>query len=214
MAIKFVSPENLSYFKGKQDTFNEGKFALKTELPTNVSQLTNDSGYQNESQVSALIEQAVASVFVFKGSVSTQTELPSSDQKVGDVYHVEDTGAEFAWDGTEWQELGTLITVTWESIQNKPSTFTPEAHTHTKDQITDLAEWAKADVKPTYTAVEVGAATADHTHAAFAQDQAGFVPAPTAEQAGYVLFGDGSWKALPEAEAMEAMSTEEIDALF
>lgn len=214
MAIKFVSPENLSYFKGKQDTFNEGKFALKTEIPANVSQLTNDSGYQTESQVSTLIEQAVASVFVYKGTVATQAELPAADQKVGDVWHVTDTGAEFAWDGAAWQELGTLVTVTWESIQNKPTTFAPEAHTHSKNDITDLAEWAKADTKPTYTAVEVGAATVDHTHAAFAQDVAGFVPAPTADQAGYVLYGNGSWGALPVSDTMEAMTTEEIDALF
>ena len=34
--------------------------------------------------------------------------------------------------------------------------FAAKAHTHTKADITDLAEWAKAPQKPTYTATEVG----------------------------------------------------------
>ena len=30
--MKVVTDENLEYFKGKQDAFNEGKFALKEEV--------------------------------------------------------------------------------------------------------------------------------------------------------------------------------------
>ena len=59
--------------------------------------------------------------------------------------------------------------IPWGSITEKPSTFTPSAHTHTKSQITDFPtsmpasdvySWAKAVTKPTYTASEVGALAA------------------------------------------------------
>jgi hypothetical protein len=33
----------------------------------------------------------------------------------------------------------TGVTVLWENVQNKPDTFAPSAHTHTKSQITDFA---------------------------------------------------------------------------
>lgn len=58
-------------------------------------------------------------------------------------------------------------------IQNKPSSFTPSAHTHTKADISDFPasmpasdvhEWAKQSSKPAYTASEVGAAASNHTH--------------------------------------------------
>lgn len=39
-------------------------------------------------------------------------------------------------------------------------------HPHEKDDITDLAAWAKADSKPSYTPDEVGAAAKSHSHVA------------------------------------------------
>lgn len=58
-------------------------------------------------------------------------------------------------------------------IQNKPSSFTPSAHTHTKADISDFPasmpasdvhDWAKQPSKPTYNASDVGAAPSNHTH--------------------------------------------------
>lgn len=47
-----------------------------------------------------------ANVFTYKGSVATYNDLPSLDNKVGDVYNVLDTGKNFAWDGITWDDLG------------------------------------------------------------------------------------------------------------
>lgn len=139
---------------------------------TKVSQLQNDSGYQTRSQLEAAISQAVASVYKVMGSCA-RADLPKSPA-VGDVWNLTDEdGMNVVWNGDSWDELGAPVVVSWDAIQGKPSTFTPSSHTHTKSQITDFPSsmpasdvyaWAKAKTKPTYTASEVGAAPASHTH--------------------------------------------------
>lgn len=81
-----------------------GTVALTSDIPTvptNISSFTNDSGYLTSSDI--------ASVLTYKGTKASYSALPSSGNSTGDVWHVTDTGAEYAWDGTEWQELGTAI---------------------------------------------------------------------------------------------------------
>ena len=51
----------------------------------------------------------LASVYKYKGSVPTYNDLPSSDQTVWDVYNVEDTWKNYAWDWTKWDDLGGII---------------------------------------------------------------------------------------------------------
>lgn len=220
MAIKFVSPENLEYFKTKQDAQNDSEFANKNSVPTSTSQLSNDSGFQTADQVSQAISNAMTSVLTYKGVKPTVADLPEAGNKVGDVWHVSDDGSEWAWNGSEWEELGTGMTVTWDSVQNKPSMFPPSAHTHMMSQITDMPEWSQQPSKPTYTYGEVGAASQNHTHAPFvgatasSAGQSGFVPAPQAAQNQSFLRGDGSWATIPSPETMKPMTTGEIDALF
>lgn len=78
-------------------------------VPTKVSDLNNDSNFQNNTQVQAAIDAAVASAFTYKGSVATVNDLPSSGNKVGDVYDVQATGMNYAWDGTKWDAMGQYI---------------------------------------------------------------------------------------------------------
>lgn len=54
------------------------------------------------------IKDSLGSVYVFKGSVNTASELPN-DAKVGDVYDAKDTGINYAWTGTEWDALGVTV---------------------------------------------------------------------------------------------------------
>lgn len=137
---QFISLDNLSYFKTKQDAFNDGKFATKVSVPTKVSQLENDIEYQTKEQLDAAINTAIASAMTYKGTKETVEELPAEDNKVGDVWHVTADGAEYAWDGTKWEVLGTTmdVSMSWEDIIGKPTEFTPAAHTHVVDDITDL----------------------------------------------------------------------------
>jgi hypothetical protein len=54
------------------------------------------------------IKDSLGSVYVFKGSVNTESELPNNAQ-VGDVYDAKDTGVNYAWTGTEWDALGVTL---------------------------------------------------------------------------------------------------------
>ena len=55
------------------------------------------------------IDQKVASVYKYKGTVATEAELPEADQVVGDVWHVTEKSKEFVWDGSKWEELGGIV---------------------------------------------------------------------------------------------------------
>ena len=107
-------------------------------LVTNVSELVNDSDYQTGAEVTAAINQAVSATLKWQGAVETVSDLPATSTK-GYVYHVNENGGEYAWDGSQWVELGSVIEHKWDSITGKPSTFTPSAHTHAQSDITGLA---------------------------------------------------------------------------
>lgn len=69
------------------------------------------------STVDSKIAAAVASNFKYMGVASNYTDLPASDAEgleVGHVYHVttkdgKTVNAEYAWNGTAWEELGSVI---------------------------------------------------------------------------------------------------------
>lgn len=86
--------------EGKQLSTEDYTTAEKTKLATYP---------ENYSTVTALIDSKVASVYKYKGTVATEAELPSSDQVVGDVYHVTEKSKEFVWDGEKWEELGGIV---------------------------------------------------------------------------------------------------------
>lgn len=85
-----------------------GALPSSTTIPSKVSDLTNDSGFQTASDVSSAISAAVGSAYKFKGSVATVADLPNNAE-VGDVYDVQATGTNYAWTGTAWDALGQLI---------------------------------------------------------------------------------------------------------
>ena len=99
-------------------TTDKATFALKTELTS----LMPKSGGAFTGAVTVLaptanmhpatkqyVDAAVSAVYKYKGSVSTEAELPEDSQTIGDVYNVEDTGMNVAWDGTKWDKLGSVV---------------------------------------------------------------------------------------------------------
>ena len=113
---------------GTEQTITNTTVALT--MPTKTRDLTNDSGYQTasdvsgsistalangsdpyqtESDVADAISSAVSSAYTYKGSVATQSALPSSGNKTGDVYDTQDTGMNYAWTGSAWDALGTYV---------------------------------------------------------------------------------------------------------
>ena len=51
------------------------------------------------------VDAKMSSLFEYKGCVHTVDELPTTRNKIGDVYNVEDTGANYAWNGQTWDKL-------------------------------------------------------------------------------------------------------------
>lgn len=78
-------------------------------VPTATSDLTNDSGFVTSSDVDTAISAAMTAVMNYKGTKATVADLPSAGNVKGDVWHVTANGGEYAWDGTEWQELGSTV---------------------------------------------------------------------------------------------------------
>lgn len=110
MANEFLNKTGLTYLWGRITAI----FATKQDVaaisvPTKVSDLTNDSNYQTGQQVSAAITAALTSAYRYKGSVATVNDLPASGNTAGDVYDVQATGVNYAWTGTAWDALGSIV---------------------------------------------------------------------------------------------------------
>ena len=102
---------------GTEQTIDTSDKSVNIAVPTAVSDLTNDSGYQTASDVQSAISTAVASAYKYKGSVATYANLPSSGNTIGDVWDVQDTGVNYAWTGTNWDALGFYVdaSILWSS---------------------------------------------------------------------------------------------------
>ena len=73
-------------------------------------------GYQPATK--AYVDQMVSWVYIYKGSVSTYTDLANiQNPEVWDVYNVVDSGMNYAWTGTAWDALwGTINYTAWDWI--------------------------------------------------------------------------------------------------
>lgn len=58
----------------------------------------------------------ITGMYKYKGSVATVSALPSTGNTTGDVYNVEASGMNYAWNGTAWDSLGEIFQIT--SITN------------------------------------------------------------------------------------------------
>lgn len=72
-----------------------------------ISPKTKQQVDKNTAAIAELQEKA-AIAYHFKGSKPTFNDLPTTGNEVGDVWDVKDTGVNYGWTGTEWDELGPL----------------------------------------------------------------------------------------------------------
>ena len=63
----------------------------------------------NHPATKQYVDNAVSSVYKYKGSVENEAALPDSGQIVGDVYNTEETGDNYAWDGEKWDKLAGIV---------------------------------------------------------------------------------------------------------
>ena len=92
---------------------------------------THEADFNNPHKVTA--EQlGLTTVYQYKGSVATYADLPTTGQKVGDVYNVETAdpghgikaGDNVAWDGAQWDILGGNHDLSGYAQLNAANTFT------------------------------------------------------------------------------------------
>lgn len=151
---KFV----LGWYEPNTDTM-EGLNTTVGTLGTKVDNLTQDvadletlvNGGQNSTgeEVVGLVTRVgtledtvknLTSAFVFKGTVATVSELTNiSDPQNGWVYKVIDTEAEYAYDGTNWIELGTVYEVDLTDYAKKSDVTTALADYVLEEDFTKLA---------------------------------------------------------------------------
>ena len=77
--------------------------AVNISVPTKVSQLSDAANYALKSDLT--------NVYVYQGQVNTFADLPATST-VGYVYDVKEDGMNYAWNGTEWDNLGQIFTIT------------------------------------------------------------------------------------------------------
>ncbi|MCK9629465.1 MAG: hypothetical protein M0R37_12855 [Bacteroidales bacterium] len=88
-----------------------GSFAWISELAFSslTGKPTTISGYGiTDAYTKTEIDSKVSSLYKYKGSVANSAALPSTGLTVGDTYNLLDSGANVAWTGTEWDNLGTV----------------------------------------------------------------------------------------------------------
>ena len=139
---KYLTESGLTYFWGKLKALLNGKVNVEAGkgLSTNdytTAEKNKLSGIAANAQVNVLegvklnnsdlpisgkkvnidlsayaLKTDITAVMTYKGTKATVAELPVSNNKVGDVWHVTKDGVEYAWNGSEWEPLGATIDLT------------------------------------------------------------------------------------------------------
>ena len=101
---------------------------------------TTISGYGiTNAYTKTEVDGLVAGVLHYKGTKATVSNLPASNNTIGDTWHVTANGSEWAWDGTTWQELGTAVDLSNYVTTNDSrlsDARTPTAHNQALSTIT------------------------------------------------------------------------------
>lgn len=111
----------------------DGTTTVLTERINTVANnlATHEADFNNPHKVTA--EQlGLTTVYQYKGSVATYADLPTTGQKVGDVWNVETAdpdhgikaGDNVAWDGAQWDILGGNHDLSGYAQLNSANTFT------------------------------------------------------------------------------------------
>lgn len=82
-----------------------------TQIATTAFVTTAVSGKANSSDVytKTEINSMLAGAMNYKGTKATVAALPSTGNAQGDVWHVTADGGEYAWNGSEWEPLGSVV---------------------------------------------------------------------------------------------------------
>ena len=171
-------------------TANEAKQATAGK----ADKATTLAGYGiTDAYTKTEVDAKVSSVYRFRGSVATYANLPTTGQVIGDVWNVEDTGANYAWSGTEWDKLSETVDLT--PYLTKAEASSTYATQSALAEVSTVAETAQSTADKADSAAEVAQQTANVAGTTAAQALSGLNSkvdkAQGAENAGKIL-GIGS----------------------
>jgi len=122
---KYLDNDGLLYLWQKIKNVFATKDSLndKVDKVTGKGLSTNDYTTAEKNKLAAFgaastyaLKTDITNMYKYKGSVATVSALPSTENTVGDVYNVEASGMNYAWNGTEWDALGETFSIS--SISN------------------------------------------------------------------------------------------------
>jgi len=94
----------------KLDTITTTKMS---EWSNKQNKETTLGGYGiTDAYTKSQVDGLVSSVFRFMGVKSTFDALPASNNTTGDVWHVNSDGGEYVYNGSTWDELGSIVDLT------------------------------------------------------------------------------------------------------
>ena len=151
---------------------NDSGFINLAQIPTKTSQLQNDSGFLTEHQdisgkadkattlagygitnayTKAEIDGKLSGAMKYKGTVQTPSDLPVNPE-TGDTYNVDETGANYAWNGTNWDKLSENIDLSdYARLEDVPTMLSDLTNDTGFITISSLNGYAKSSEIPTAT---------------------------------------------------------------
>ena len=143
------------YSKTDMDTklgLKADKSALDTLTETvsgKANTATTLAGYGIEDAYTKTeVDAKVSSVYKYKGSVANESALPTEGQVTGDVYNLEDTGMNVAWNGEGWDNLGSVVDLTpYLTKDDAGNTYAAKATTLEGYGITDAYTQSAVDTE-------------------------------------------------------------------
>lgn len=95
------------------------------------------SGYALKTDVSSALD--------WKGTKSSVSELPASGNKTGDMWHVADKSAEYVWNGSAWEEVGSIVDLSGYYTKTETNTAITNAVATKADKSTFESEIQRID---------------------------------------------------------------------
>lgn len=113
--MAYLNNEGLSHLWGKIKEKLNNK--VDSEIGKGLS--TNDYTTAEKNKLAGFssaenyaLKSDIVNVYKYKGSVAAYAELPTDNLTAGDVYDVQESGMNYAWTGTEWDNLGSVFEIT------------------------------------------------------------------------------------------------------
>lgn len=116
----FTFPNGETFYVKDEDTYTKteiddkishgggGSGDANVQSDWNQTDSTADDYIKNKPDIYTKneIDQKLVSAMTYKGVKATVSELPNFGNQQGDVWHINENGSEYAWNGSSWEELG------------------------------------------------------------------------------------------------------------